>query len=125
MCLARKVRFWDIKQYLLIHGQETGPHYLTAVTHPRMAQALLDPQRYQHYQGYGLFVGAEMVGYAVIKETESLLSLMHISPSYRSQGLGEQFLHQLNVNETIVNRDNHGAIKFYERLGIAYTFDDE
>lgn len=125
MCVALPVKFWDIKQYLIRYGEEHGPHYIRTVVNPNTAQALLDPQRYKHYRGYGMYVGNTMVGYAVVHEVNSLLSLLHVAKGYRGQGLAENFVKQLGIKETIVCRENVRAIKFYQKLGIEYTFDDE
>lgn len=68
-------------------------------------------------KGYGLYVGVEMVGYAVVDEANDILDLMHITESSRGQGLSKRFLNHLNIKHTSVDENNIVAINLYTQLG--------
>lgn len=68
-------------------------------------------------QGYGLYVGPEMVGYAVVDEANDSLDLMHIAASSRGLGLSKRLLNQLNIKNTCVDENNIVAINLYTQLG--------
>lgn len=68
-------------------------------------------------QGYGLYVGAEMVGYAVVDEANGSLDLMHIAKGSRGLGLSKRFLNQLNIKITCVDENNIVARNLYTQLG--------
>ena len=68
-------------------------------------------------KGFGLFIGSDMVGYAVVDESYHCLDLMHITADLRGQGLGKAFLKQLDIKRVCVDACNHAAINLYTQMG--------
>lgn len=113
----------EVVEYIELNRTETAEPWVEAVLDVKTARLMLLNGSYaKDRMAYGLWLGANMIGYAVVHRPSKTLDLLHIAEEYQGRGFGKQFLSELDIENVVLDARNIRATNLYTQLGYDLEF---
>lgn len=113
----------EVIEYIELNKSDSEEPWVQAVLDAKTAKLILLNGSYaKQRKAYGLWLGSNMVGYAVVHLPSQTLDLLHVAEEYQGRGLGKYFLSQLDVVAVVLDARNVRATNLYTQFGYELEF---
>lgn len=117
------IDFKTVLDYITLNHEVSDEPWVVNVMNPKTVRALLCSSCHaNHRKAYGLFLGATMIGYAVVHTPTKTLDLLHIAEDFRGKGNAIRLLQVLDVERVTLDERNLRAVNLYTKLGYELEF---